>query len=164
MRSLDRTIQYKFREITLMSQGKRADMSYQRWNMGRLLCSDMVQIEWKAFAGWDSSALSLLEEISPTGASILTDTPIPVDSAVRIRCGEKTLEGIVRSCAHSDLGHSVAMEFNADQQWSPRVFRPKHLLDVQNLKGLVRREVPAAPAPLKAIGLALSMQSGSATS
>jgi hypothetical protein len=99
----------------------------------QILCSDLVQLDWKAVAGWDRSAVSILEEISPGRASLQTDVPVPIDSAVRIRRGRKTLEGTVRSCDLSDIGYIIGMEFNRDQQWSPGVFRPKHLLDVQKL-------------------------------
>jgi hypothetical protein len=103
-------------------------MLERRWER-RLLCADLVQIEWQDREGRPNTATAILEDISRTGACLQTDLPIPVKALVQVRHGRKTLEGTVSYCAYHDIGYFMGITFGAHNRWSRRVFRPKHLVD-----------------------------------
>ena len=108
-------------------------MLEKRWER-RLLCADMVEVEWQNQAGAKSKATAILEDISRAGACVQTDVLLPVDAVIRIHHGRKTLEGKVTYCEFREIGYFVGMTFTADQHWSERLFRPKHLLDPVELE------------------------------
>lgn len=100
---------------------------------GRLLCSEVLQVEWKDKSGWLRTCTALLEDISGTGACLQTDIPIPARAQVELRVQKATLVGEVRYCAFREIGYFVGLRFPDAQRWSRRLFRPKHLIDVQRL-------------------------------
>jgi hypothetical protein len=108
-------------------------MLERRWER-RLLCADLVKIEWKDPDGTDESATALLEDISRAGACLQTDFAIPVNSLLRLCHGRKKLEGTVSYCAYHDIGYFTGVTFTAQQRWSEQVFRPKHLVDPAKLE------------------------------
>ncbi|HEY3838091.1 MAG TPA: hypothetical protein VGL72_16035 [Bryobacteraceae bacterium] len=104
-------------------------MLERRWER-RLLCADLVRIEWKDEMGQSCKLTALLEDISPSGACLQTDSPIPVNAALRVRHGKSTLlEGTVSYCAYHEIGYFTGVTFTAKRRWSRRLFRPKHLVD-----------------------------------
>jgi hypothetical protein len=109
-------------------------MLERRWER-RLLCADLVEIEWQDRADETCTTTAILEDISRTGACLQTDIPLPVEALVRVRRGRKTLEGTVSYCAYHDIGYFAGVTFAAKQRWSERVFRPKHLVDPAKLEG-----------------------------
>ena len=109
-------------------------MLERRWER-RLLCADLVEIEWRDREGRTVKATAILEDISPSGACLQADIPLPVEALVRIRHGRKTLEGKISYCAYHDIGYFAGVAFNAKHKWSRRMFRPKHLVDPAKLEG-----------------------------
>lgn len=105
----------------------------RRWER-RLLCADLVRIEWTDLMNESWGTTAILEDISRTGACLQTDIPLPVEAPVRIRHGRKTLEGTVSYCAYHDIGYFAGITFAAKQGWSRKVFLPKHLIDLTDLK------------------------------
>jgi hypothetical protein len=103
-------------------------MLERRWER-RLLCADLVQVEWKSTDGKERSATALLEDISRAGACLQTDVPLPVQASIRVCHGRKTLEGTVSYCAYRDIGYFTGVTFKRSQGWSKKVFRPKHMVD-----------------------------------
>lgn len=101
---------------------------------GRLLCADMVDVEWKDKSGWLRTSTALLEDISSSGACLQMDVPIPARSVVHIRHSKGALPGEVRYCSFRDIGYFVGLQFAEEQKWSRRLFRPKHVLDLQKMK------------------------------
>ena len=109
-------------------------MLERRWER-RLLCADLVEVEWQDRAGRALSTTAILEDISPSGACLQTDDPVPAEALIRVRHGRKILEGKVSYCAYRDIGYFTGVNFTAKQKWSRRVFRPKHLVDPAKLEG-----------------------------
>jgi hypothetical protein len=108
-------------------------MVERRWER-RLLCADLVQVEWRDQAGETRTTTAILEDISRSGACLQTDVPMPVEELVQVRHGRKTLEGKVSYCAYHDIGYFAGVTFTAKQHWSQRIFRPKHLVDPATLE------------------------------
>jgi hypothetical protein len=109
-------------------------MVERRWER-RLLCADLVQIEWEDQAGVKQNATAILEDISHSGACLQADVPLPVESLVRVKHGKKTLKGQVSYCAYREIGYFMGVRFVENGKWTPRMFRPKHLVDPSELEG-----------------------------
>lgn len=108
-------------------------MAERRWER-RLLCADLVQVEWTDEAGNVQKTPAILEDIAPTGACLQTEVAVPVESLVHVHRGSKTLDGRVRYCGFRDIGYYVGLKFESAQKWSERFFRPKHLTDLVGLQ------------------------------
>lgn len=100
----------------------------------RLLCADLIQIEWKDGRGNQNKATAILEDIARSGACLQTDVPIPVATEIQLRRGSKILNGNVRYCNYREIGYFIGVNFDRRQKWSIRFFRPKHLMDPGVLK------------------------------
>src|SRR5579872_3847882 len=94
-------------------------MLERRWER-RLLCADLVEIEWRDREGRTCRTTAILEDISRSGACLQTDVPLPAETLIRVRHGKKTLEGNVSYCAYHDIGYFAGLSFTAQQKWSRR--------------------------------------------
>ena len=99
----------------------------------RLLCSDLVDIEWKDKTCRLRRCVANLEDISLSGACLQLDRPIPLGSPMRITYPKGELIGVVRYCVFRDIGFFLGVEFEDGCRWSQRAFRPQHLLDPRKL-------------------------------
>jgi len=116
-------------------------MVERRWER-RLLCADLVRIEWRESGGETRRMTALLEDISKSGACLQTDCPVPVNVLVRLRHGRTMLEGMVTYCAYHDIGYFAGITFAGRHSWSERLFRPKHLVDPAKLDAASPHHVP----------------------
>jgi hypothetical protein len=117
-------------------------MLERRWER-RLLCADLVEIEWEDRGGSVRKTTAILEDISRSGACLQTDVPVPVEALVRVRHGRKTLEGTVSYCTYHEIGYYAGITFTAKQRWSRKVFRPKHLVDPTELEAVAEAKSTA---------------------
>jgi hypothetical protein len=94
----------------------------------RLLCADLVQMEWRLTDGTLHRENANLEDISVSGACLQLETAVPVGSVIRLIHEKGNLIGKVRYCTFRDVGYFVGVQFNPTSKWSTRMFRPLHLL------------------------------------
>ena len=99
----------------------------------RMLCADLIEVEWKDRSGRRTTALANLEDISLSGACLQVDAPVPHETLVRIAHPKAALEGRVRYCVFRETGYFIGVEFEPGSKWRRRDFRPKHLLDPRRL-------------------------------
>ena len=99
----------------------------------RMLCADMIDMQWKDKTGRTRKSVVNLEDISLSGACLQSDNPIPLQTAVRIRHPKGELWGVVRYCVFRDIGYFLGVEFEPGSRWSPRDFKPLHMLDPRQL-------------------------------
>ncbi len=99
----------------------------------RLLCADMIRVQWKPPQGPTQSATALLEDISPSGACLQLDFDVPVGSRIQWRSPNQDFAGRVRYCVYREIGYFVGVEFAGGTQWSESSYQPEHLLDVHKL-------------------------------
>lgn len=104
----------------------------------RLLCADLVELQWKDTRGKKFRVIANLEDISVSGACLQVDTEVPLGTSIRMTCPKGELFGIVRYCNFQEIGYYLGIEFDANSRWSQRVYKPEHLLDPRKL---------AQPAP-----------------
>jgi hypothetical protein len=103
-----------------------------RRSEARLMCADMVKVQWKEDSG-EVTCTGLLEDISPSGACLQLDSPLALDKKLVIEYRKVRLEGSVCYCFFRDIGYWVGVQFTARNKWSRKDFRPRHLFDPRKL-------------------------------
>ncbi len=99
----------------------------------RMLCADMVDVQWKDKSGRIRKGVANLEDISLSGACLQFDQPIPLQTDLSISYPKGELIGKVRYCVYREIGYFLGIEFDAGCRWSARHFKPQHLLDPRRL-------------------------------
>ena len=114
-------------------------MHDERRSEARLLCADMMEVRWKGPAGQPRRAMALLEDISGSGACLQLEGPVPLGAELLMDCHQRRLAGVVRYCVYREIGYFVGVEFEATSLWSPKDFRPQHMLDLRRLALTVKK-------------------------
>ncbi len=99
----------------------------------RMLCADMVDVQWKDKTGRIRKGVANLEDISLSGACLQFDQPVPLQTDLRISYPKGELLGKVRYCVYREIGYFLGIEFDPGCRWSSRHFKPQHLLDPRRL-------------------------------
>ncbi|MBV8847520.1 MAG: PilZ domain-containing protein [Bryobacterales bacterium] len=107
----------------------------------RMLCADLVEIEWKDLNGRRRREMANLEDISLSGACIQIERPVPLGTPMRIHYPSGELTGTVQYCVFREIGYFLGIEFNPGNRWSQRAFRPQHLLDPRKLVARVTHRI-----------------------
>jgi hypothetical protein len=113
----------------------------------RLLCADLVDVQWKDQTGRLRRGVANLEDISLSGACLQVERPIPLGTPFRISYPKGLLTGVVKYCVFREIGYFLGVEFEPGSRWSQRSFRPQHLLDPRHL---VHRSANRAKAEAEA--------------
>lgn len=98
-----------------------------------MLCADLVDVQWKDKTGRVRRAVANLEDISVSGACIQVDSPVPLETRLRINFSRGEFQGRVCYCVYREIGYFLGIEFEPGYRWSIRQFRPQHLLDPRRL-------------------------------
>jgi hypothetical protein len=99
----------------------------------RMLCADLVEVQWRDQTGRRRRSMANLEDISLSGACLQVERPIPLSCPVRIAYPSGELAGTVKYCVFREIGYFLGVEFEPGSRWSPRTFRPQHLLDPRRM-------------------------------
>jgi hypothetical protein len=114
-------------------------MEQERRTEPRMLCADMVEVRWKERSGKQRQATALLEDISPLGACLQLDAPVPVGVEIGWDSPKQFFGGLVRYCVYREIGYFVGVEFEKSTRWSERAYKPQHLLDLRQLAAKARQ-------------------------
>jgi hypothetical protein len=98
-----------------------------------MLCADLVDVRWKDKTGRARKAVANLEDISLSGVCLQLDSPIPIDTTLRISHPKAEFQGNVRYCLFREIGYFLGVQFAPGCKWSRRRYRPQHLLDLRTL-------------------------------
>jgi hypothetical protein len=90
----------------------------------RLWCSDLIQVRLES-----GELTANLEDISPSGACLQFEQPVPVGTCLSLTLGRHMFRGRVAHCTHHEIGYFVGVRFDAGQKWSREIYAPRHLLD-----------------------------------
>lgn len=115
----------------------------------RMLCSDLVGVEWRDNQGKLRKCTANLEDISHSGACIQVERPIPLQTKLRLTHPKGILPGTVRWCVFREIGYFLGIEFAAGARWSRRDFRPRHMLDPRKLAEISKDTPDPSPKPPK---------------
>lgn len=112
----------------------------------RMLCADLVDVQWRDQSGRRRRGVANLEDISLCGACLQVDRPIPLGTVFRISYPKGELSGKVKYCVFREIGYFLGVEFDPGSRWSQRHFRPQHLLDPRRLVTRVTNRIKREPA------------------
>jgi hypothetical protein len=107
----------------------------------RFLCADLVRVEWGFGDAGARAVEAVLEDISPLGACVQVEEPIPLGAAVSISAHDSIFNGFVSYCVFRDYGYFVGVKLSDQHRWSRGEFEPEHLT---NLLDLGLKKGPAA--------------------
>ena len=99
----------------------------------RMMCADVVQASWTDKDGRLQHADALLENISPSGACLQFEMAVPLGVSLSFACDQHELSGVVRYCSYNEIGYFVGVALGPQSHWSRRLFKPRHLLDLEEL-------------------------------
>jgi len=93
----------------------------------RDLCADLVKVRWKVGSGPALSEWAVLEDISPGGACLGIEEPIPPDTIVSLQFPKDRCQARIKYCTFAQTGYLIGVEFEQGYRWSRRKFKPNHL-------------------------------------
>ncbi len=99
----------------------------------RLMCADLVDIEWQGANGHGGRSVANLEDISAVGACLQLDNEIPLRAVIRITVKKNEYVGEVRYCVFREFGYFIGVQFEPGVKWNSRAFKPLHLFDPRRL-------------------------------
>ena len=105
----------------------------------RMMCADVVEACWTDKDGQTQRANALLEDISPSGACLQFETPVPLGVNLRWGSAKQEFVGEVRYCVYREIGYFVGVQFEPSSKWSKETYKPLHLLDLQQLVDTSKR-------------------------
>jgi|ERR1035438_2010892 hypothetical protein len=98
----------------------------------RLLCSDLITVHWGSGRGFGRKEAAVLEDYSPTGASLYIDVKIEPGTAVTIRTDWESFGAQVHRCVWRDNGYLLGVEFDQPRM-EETCFVPDHLVDPNDI-------------------------------
>lgn len=105
----------------------------------RLWCSDLIKVRLEGAE--PAELIANLEDISPSGACLQFEQPVPAGARVCLKLGRHKFRGRVAYCMQHEIGYFVGVQFDAGRKWSRQIYEPKHLLDPRQV--LARGQTPA---------------------
>ncbi len=93
----------------------------------RELCADLVKVRWKVGSGPVQSEWAVLEDISPSGACLGLEEPIPPDTIVTLQFPKDRCQARIIYCECAKTNYLLGVEFEQGYRWSRRKFKPDHL-------------------------------------
>jgi hypothetical protein len=95
----------------------------------RLLCAGLVDVRWSDADGYPCETVANLDNLSPDGACLLLDSPIPAGTRVGIGHLICQVEAEIRFCSGSELGWVVGAQFLTGKTPGIRACHPSHAVD-----------------------------------
>ncbi len=97
----------------------------------RNLCAQLLKIVWQDDSGRRRKGVAILEDISPGGACLQLDDPIPPETAISVLFPGGRYYGRVKHCDFQPAGYFIGVQFDPGYRWSKADFVPKHLLELR---------------------------------
>ena len=105
----------------------------ERRTENRLMCADMVKLAWRDAAGKRRRTMALLEDISPSGACLQLETPLPPGVSIEWNSQGHDFHGHVRYCIYREIGYFAGIQFNPVSKWSKTIYQPEHMFDPRRM-------------------------------
>src|SRR5271155_4098983 len=99
----------------------------------RMLCADLVDVQWKDQSGRTRRGVANLEDISLSGACLQVDRPVPLGTDFRITYPNGELLGKVKYCVFREIGYFLGIEFDPGMRGPRGLSRPQLLLAPRRL-------------------------------
>ena len=85
---------------------------------------------WPQELGASRTDWAILGDISPSGACIEIDEPIPVNAVVELEFGHDRCLAVVQYCKYDKVSYVLGVQFKQGYQWSSSRWEPKHRIQV----------------------------------
>ena len=105
----------------------------ERRSEHRLLCAELLRLEWAEVSGWQKTTTVLLEDISSQGACVQMEVPVSLGAQVELFYGSTMIPATVSYCEYREIGYYTGLAFEEGFRWSEQNFQPQHLLDTRGL-------------------------------
>ena len=100
----------------------------QRRVENRDLCADLIKMAWSSEAKLPKSDWAIVGDISPSGACLEIEEPIPVNAVVELEIGTERCQAIVQYCKYDKVNYLLGVEFKEGYRWSSNRWEPRHLI------------------------------------
>ncbi len=97
----------------------------ERRSEPRYMCSELVTLRVN-----HANLVANLEDISPSGACLHSESEIADGTAIELITPRCTFKGVVRYCRFVGIGFDIGIGFESRAIWNRDRFEPEHLLDV----------------------------------
>jgi hypothetical protein len=105
----------------------------EKRNNNRLLCAELVELNYRDMAGFQRRRIVNLEDISPAGMCVQLEARVPDGIEVRVCYEGGEFIGEVRYCAFRDTSFFLGIQFAEHSKWSKKQYCPEHLVDPREL-------------------------------
>jgi ribosomal protein L15E len=85
----------------------------------RLPRADQVDLCWEDQAGQTQQSLAELADISRSGASVRSERPLRIGSALSLKYQNEDFPCTVKHCVRRGTGYLLGIEFQPGRRWSP---------------------------------------------
>ena len=75
----------------------------------RNMCAELLTIRWSNEDGRRKTEVATLEDISPKGACLRLENPIPAETQVSLHYPKGKYEGKVKYCRYQEIGYVPAL-------------------------------------------------------
>ncbi|MBI4873797.1 MAG: PilZ domain-containing protein [Acidobacteria bacterium] len=82
----------------------------------RFPCDDPVDVRWKDTTGQNCKAIANLVNLSPSGACLQMDSPIPLETVLRIAHKNGSFHGRIRYCVCGEIGYALGVRFEPNSK------------------------------------------------
>lgn len=96
----------------------------------RDLCADLIRVTWSPEQELPYIDWAILGDISPSGACLEIEDPIPVATNVELEFGGDRCRAVVKYCKYDKVNYLLGVEFESGYRWSSRRWEPRHLVEV----------------------------------
>ena len=97
----------------------------------RDLCADLIKMAWTPEFELPKADWAILGDISPSGACLEIEEPVPVDAVVELQFGKDRFQAVVQYCKYDKVNYLLGVEFKEGYRWSSKRWEPKHLVHFQ---------------------------------
>ena len=125
----------------------------QRRLEDRGLCADLVKMAWTSEPEFPRSDWAILGDISPSGACLEIEEPIPVNAVVELEFGADRCEAVVQYCKYDKVNYLLGVEFREGYRWSSNRWEPKHLIQFHLLKTVKSGETENIKNPVNLVNI-----------
>ncbi|MGD0578270.1 MAG: PilZ domain-containing protein [Bryobacteraceae bacterium] len=95
----------------------------------RLLCAGLVEVRWSDKDGFPCETVANLDNLSPGGACLRVDCPIPPGTRIAVGHLIGQVEAEIRHCSSSELGWVVGVQFLTGKTPGIKACDPSHCVD-----------------------------------
>ncbi len=102
----------------------------------RFLCADLIRIRWTGESGDRRDEVAILEDYSPSGASLFLGVPVATGTPLLVLCADgNEVPASICYCVPAPNGYLAGVNFTQPfaAPDSRRAYIPQHLLDLSRL-------------------------------